>query len=235
MVLRMRAVGRLLASGRDADIFEYGSGSVLRRARDGRSLAAEARTMEYLHAQGYPVPAVEEISDDGADLVLERVHGPSMVDALARAPWTLRRHAAVLADLHRQLHEIGPPAFLPPAPVGRGDHFLHLDLHPLNVLMSSSGPIVIDWTGACVGNPDVDVALAWVLMAAGEIPRGGLVGRVLGWGRALLVNGFVDRFDRARVAGQLRHVVSWKARDPHMSAREVEAMWRVVGHAEGRR
>ena len=51
--------GRLLASGRDADIFEYGPRSVLRRSRVSRSLAREARTMDYLASNGYPVPAVE--------------------------------------------------------------------------------------------------------------------------------------------------------------------------------
>ena len=76
--------GPLLASGRDADIFEYGPGLVLRRSRRGRSMAGEARTMEYLRGHGYPVPAVEEISDDGTDLVMERIDGPSMVDYMSQ-------------------------------------------------------------------------------------------------------------------------------------------------------
>jgi len=53
--------GRLLASGRDADIYEYGHQAVLRRSRAGQSLAKEARVMEYLHMLGYPVPAVGEL------------------------------------------------------------------------------------------------------------------------------------------------------------------------------
>ena len=57
--------GPLLAAGRDADIFEYGSGLVLRRSREGRSMAREAQVMEYVRSQGFPVPAVEEVSDDG--------------------------------------------------------------------------------------------------------------------------------------------------------------------------
>ncbi len=90
----MRAPGPLLASGRDADIFEYGDGLVLRRSREGRSVRQEAQTMEYLRAQRYPVPAVHEVSDDGCDLVMERIDGVSMVDAIARAPWTVRRQDA---------------------------------------------------------------------------------------------------------------------------------------------
>jgi aminoglycoside phosphotransferase (APT) family kinase protein len=188
--------------------------------------------MEYLRQQGYPVPAVEKLSSDGADLVMERIDGPSMVAALGRSPWTVRRQSAVLADLHRRLHQVPAPDFLGPAPVGHGDRVLHLDLHPLNVILGPRGPVVIDWTNACLGDPNVDVALAWVLMSAGEIPGGQVKARVLGWGRALLVNGFVGRFDKGQVVRQLRDVVEWKATDPHMSEGEIRAMWRVVERAE---
>ena len=39
--------GRLLASGRDGDIFEFGPGLVLRRTKDGRVIEREARTIAY--------------------------------------------------------------------------------------------------------------------------------------------------------------------------------------------
>jgi aminoglycoside phosphotransferase (APT) family kinase protein len=228
----MRPPGPRLASGRDADIFEYGPGLVLRRSREGRSLAYEARAMSYLHAQGYPVPAVEEISEDGTDLVIERVDGPSMVQAISAEPWTVRRHGRVLADLHARLHGLAPAEFLRPAPLGDGNCVLHLDLHPLNVIMGPKGPVVIDWTGAAVGDPDLDMALAWVLMAAGEVPGGGVTAVLLGWGRGLLVDAFLSRVDRDQIAGKLRAVVELKVRDPHMSSREVANMWRVVDRAE---
>jgi aminoglycoside phosphotransferase len=71
-------------------------------------MAGEARTMDYLRSHGYPVPAVEEISDDGTDLVMERIDGRSMVEDMGHRPWTIRRQGAVLADLHRRLHAIPP-------------------------------------------------------------------------------------------------------------------------------
>lgn len=197
-------------------------------------MAHEARVMAYLHEQGYPVPAIEELSDDGLALVMERIEGGSMVDAIAAAPWTVRRQARTLADLHRRLHAIAAPDFLPQAPVGAGDRIVHMDLHPLNVMIGPKGAVVIDWTGAAAGDPLVDVGLAWVLMAAGEVPGSGVLATVLGWGRALLVNGFVSRFDRTEVATRLRSVVEWKVNDPHMSEAEIARMWKVVKRAEAR-
>src|SRR5580704_8696061 len=82
----MREPGTLLASGRDSDIFDYGETMVLRRSRRGRSMREEARIMEYARAHGYPVPAVSEVSDDGTDLVMQRVDGPVMLAAIARRP-----------------------------------------------------------------------------------------------------------------------------------------------------
>jgi aminoglycoside phosphotransferase len=90
----VEAPGGLIASGRDADIFEFGPGRVLRRSRNGRSMATEARTMEFVRSHGYPVPEIFEVSDDGTDLVMERIDGPTMVDAGAARPWNLRQSIA---------------------------------------------------------------------------------------------------------------------------------------------
>jgi aminoglycoside phosphotransferase (APT) family kinase protein len=189
---------------------------------------AEARIMRYLHDQGYPVPAVEDISEDGLDLVMERIEGLTMVDALGKYPWRVRRIALALADLHLSLHALRAPDFLAGAPVGDGDRILHLDLHPLNVIMSPKGPIVIDWARACRGDPAVDVAVAWMLMSAGEIPGAGFKTKLIGVGRHLAVNAFMSRFDEADVACRLRAVIAWKADDPNMSPAEIATMWRTA-------
>jgi aminoglycoside phosphotransferase (APT) family kinase protein len=198
-------------------------------------MAQEARTMSFVRDKGYPVPAVDELSDDGLELVMERIDGVSMVEAIGQAPWTVRRQAATLADLHRQLHDIEAPDFLPSSPMGTGDKIIHLDLHPLNVMVGPQGPVVIDWPNACRGNPSIDVGLAWVLMAAGQIPGNRVKAALMAFGRALLVNGFLSHFDRNAVAGYLRQIVDIKVTDPHMSETEVKGMWKVVERAEARR
>ena len=66
------------------------------------------------------------------------------------------------------------------------------------------------------------------------MPGGWAAAMFLGLGRAVLVRGFLAHFDREQVTRQLRDVVAWKARDPHMSPTETRAMWQVVERAEAR-
>jgi len=189
--------------------------------------------MTYLHEQGYGVPAVEELSSDETGLVMQRIEGLSMVEAIERAPWTVRRHARTLAELHRSLHEIEAPSFLTSSPVGRGDRIVHMDLHPLNVLVGPKGAVVIDWANARAGDPNVDVGIAWVLMSAGQIPGGRVKTALLAWGRGLLVNEFLSGFDRGEVTRLLGEIVEWKAKDTHMSAGEIVRMWQLVRNVQG--
>jgi aminoglycoside phosphotransferase (APT) family kinase protein len=228
----VKAPGPLIATGRDCDIFDYGPGLILRRSREGRSQRRDAEVMAYLTTQGYPVPAVEEISNDGLSLAMQRIEGVTMVEALGKQPWKVRRYGALLAELHQRLHQIPAPDFLPAAPVRPGDRVVHLDLHPLNVMMSPSGPVVIDWTNASLGQPASDVVIAWILMVVGELPDRGLKAALVGRARSALVNSFLAPFDRAPLDACLRDVVTWKTRDAHLSQAEQDHMWRMVASAE---
>jgi aminoglycoside phosphotransferase (APT) family kinase protein len=225
--------GPLLASGRDSDIFEYGPGLVLRRSREGRSMKLEARIMDYVRAQGFPVPAVDEMSPDGLDMVIERIEGPDMVAMMEKRPWTIRQLGRTLAGLHRRLHDMTAPDWLPDAPVGHGVSLLHLDLHPLNVMIGPRGPVVIDWARACRGDAAVDEALAWVLMAAGDVPASRFMAMIVSRARSVLVKSFLAAAEIDAIKPVLRDVVAWKASDPHMSAAEQDRMWEVCKQAGG--
>lgn len=190
-------------------------------------MSLEARTMDYARGFGYPVPAVDEISDDGTSMVLERIEGPTMVGLLRSRPWSIRRLGAMLAELHFRLHDIPAPEFLRTSPVGEGDRLIHLDLHPLNVLIGPNGPVVIDWPNAARGDPASDVCLAWILMEAGEIP-GGAVGKVLGLFRSYLIHSFLARFDLEEIRPSLADVVAWKVQDANISPAEQRRMWQLV-------
>lgn len=164
--------GPLLGAGRSADVYALDSGRVLRRYRVPIDVGAEARLMRYLAASGYPVPEVHEA--DGRDLVLERLDGTDMLTDLGRRPWLIPRHARTLADLHDRLHRIAVPTGLPDASgvgaaaPGARNAVLHMDLHPGNVMLSSRGPVVIDWVDAAAGPAGADVATAYVIMATAD-------------------------------------------------------------------
>jgi aminoglycoside phosphotransferase (APT) family kinase protein len=219
--------GPLIAEGRDSRIFDAGPGLVLRRARSGRSLEAEARVMGFAYDAGLPVPRVVESA--GADIVMERLAGPTMLDAVAARPWTLFGQARALADLHAAVHGVAAPAWLAPAKTGHGDRLVHLDLHPLNVIVTARGPVLIDWSNAGAGNATDDVAVTWLLLAAGRV-GGSRVDRALARvGRGLLVRRFLAAAGRPGAAS-LAAALAWKAADPNMSAAEVAAM-RAVARA----
>jgi hypothetical protein len=187
----------------------------------------EARTMEFARAHGYPVPEVFDVQDGGRDLILQRVDGPNMVEAVATRPWQLGRMGRQLAELHLSLHELVAPEWVRPVAFGSGDRLLHLDLHPLNVLLGADGPMVIDWSNARSGDPSIDAALTWVLLATGEAPTGKMIAAVAGLGRRVLLRSFLQSFQLQDLRAVIGEVVDWKCGDANMSADEVARMQRM--------
>lgn len=206
---------RLIAAGRASEIFDLGDGSVLRRFKKGGNPQREALVMRHARLHGYAVPEVLEITPDA--LVLEKIDGPTMWDAVAAQPSTVPAHASVLAQLHRDLHEITAPDGLPA--VGRDDRLLHLDLHPQNVILSPGGPIVIDWTNARGGAPAFDVALTWVIAATSGEP--GEAGRSF-------VRHFLQHFDRDELRRELRAAAEYRSADRNLRDEERRAVRELV-------
>ncbi|WP_328853705.1 phosphotransferase [Micromonospora globbae] len=92
--------------------------------------------------------------------------------------------ARLLADLHHRLHA-EPPR------LGECDdaRILHLDLHSENVMLTSRGPVVIDWRNATEGPGDLDVALSAVILAQVAVERE----HPLAPPAATLLDAFLDR------------------------------------------
>jgi aminoglycoside phosphotransferase (APT) family kinase protein len=170
--------GRLIGSGRSADVYELNDGRVLRRYRIKADVEHEARLMRYLWSAGFPFPEVYDAA--GTDMVMARLRGADMLSDLARRPWLARRHARTLARMHDQLHEIVAPPWLP-RPFSAGgsgrsssqastaDRVMHLDLHLGNVVLGEAGPVVIDWSNGAAGPPGADVAMAALIMRISEV------------------------------------------------------------------
>ena len=189
--------------------------------------------MEFVHARGLAVPAIHEVRANGTEIVMDRINGPTMLDAISRRPWTIARHAKVLASLHRQLHDIEAPDWLTQLPDG-GDRVVHLDLHPLNVLYGSSGPVLIDWTNAARGRAETDLAQTWLIVAASDTSDQGALVRVAAPLQRRFAHLVLREFDRTSVAPFLRPVATSNERDRNVRPGEVQAMNRLVEHEERR-
>ncbi|GAB2623471.1 hypothetical protein Aab01nite_16680 [Paractinoplanes abujensis] len=99
-------LGQPFAFGREADVYSLGDGTVLRRYREGGDTEPEALIMRHVGSHGFPVPRV--FAAGGADLVLERLDGPTMAALLLSGAMAMEDGAAILADLLRRLHALPP-------------------------------------------------------------------------------------------------------------------------------
>ncbi|GGW39360.1 hypothetical protein GCM10010503_14540 [Streptomyces lucensis JCM 4490] len=213
----MNTTGKLLGSGRSADVYEIDDAWVLRRDREAwGDAAAEGAVMEYVRGHGYPVPRVRP-TGSRTDLVLERLSGPTLLDALTDGRVGAAEGGALLAGLLRRLHAVpGRDAADPDARV------LHLDLHPDNVMLTPDGPRVIDWSNAEDGRPGLDWGMSAVILAqvavGGEAlaePAGALLAALLADPSGLTGDGLAEARRR-------------RAANPTMTRREVE----LLGAAE---
>ncbi len=150
--------------------------------------------MDLARGFGVPVPRVHELRAGDRELVMDRIPGPTMVNWLLRGPWRLRKCATILAELHDVVHKVPGPSWLRDAGDG-GPSLLHLDLHPLNVIMSPDGPVLIDWTNSARGTPDTDIALTWLLLRTGEPPASAVMARLIDRFRGAIVRSFLERVD----------------------------------------
>lgn len=218
----------VLAAGRASEVLALDGRRVLRRSLGAADPEREAAVMRYARERGFPVPQVFEVRPDG--LVLERISGPTMAADLVRRPWRARAHARALAGLHDRLHHLDPPPGVPSryGPPGEGDVLLHGDLHPLNVLLSSRGPVVIDWTNAGRGPAGADIADLWLVLASARAPGSLLSRLVVAAVRRHFLRCFLDAAGRDYTAPYLGVAAAVRARDPHVTPAERAAMRRLV-------
>lgn len=168
----MTTRGRLLASGRANDVYAIDGAWVVRRNREGWGDAvAEGAVMEHVRAHGYPVPRVRLAESTRTELVMERLAGPTMVEAYGAGLIGAAEGGAMLARLLRQLHGI------PGRRSASADHrILHLDLHPENVMLTPDGPRVIDWSNTEEGDPALDWGMTAVILAQVAVGDGPIAG-----------------------------------------------------------
>jgi tRNA A-37 threonylcarbamoyl transferase component Bud32 len=199
---------RLIGAGRASEILDLGDGRILRRFKVGGRPEREALVMRHAAAHGFPVPRVDEVRPNA--LVLEYIDGPTMLEATG----PIEEGSSLLAGLHRKLHEIEAPPKL-----GSG-RLLHMDFHPGNVILSSRGPVVIDWAISRAGEAALDVAMTWVLCAT----SGGELGE-------RFVRSFLPHFVEDEVRAALPRAGELRSADPNVTDEERARVRRLVEQA----
>jgi aminoglycoside phosphotransferase (APT) family kinase protein len=107
-----------IAEGREAEIFAWEEGKVLRLTRDLPGASELVEFQEYAikaaAAAGVRVPAVYErttvIGRHG--LIMERVDGPDMLTMLGTRPWLVYSVGTISGRMQAQLHEVRAPDHL---------------------------------------------------------------------------------------------------------------------------
>ena len=146
----------------------------------------EEQLSRVVYESGLPAPEVEGLIEvDGRrGIIFERVDGGSMLDAMRSNQSGLLRYAEILADLHASIHsqeiqsipslhnmmesDIRSVKILSEEDKTKilqvlnqmkdGTVLCHYDFHPMNVIMSPRGPVIIDWMTARQGNSHADIA-----------------------------------------------------------------------------
>ena len=153
----------------------------------------EAEFTAAVRTVGVPAPSViDVVAIDGRNaIVFERIEGRSMWEHMVGEPARIPELAEILAATQRAIFAAGPPMNLGglvermcrkidevdrisvperddakrlAESQPKGAALLHGDLHPGNVLMTSDGPVVIDWFDASIGHPIADIVRSSILM-----------------------------------------------------------------------
>jgi aminoglycoside phosphotransferase (APT) family kinase protein len=159
----------------------------------------EARVAGVVDAVGIGAPGFHGSRrvDGRLALVYQRLEGPSMLERLGHHPLEVDSLARTLADLHLRMHladgtglddqrdamrhliERGAVLLAPGSrdrvlarldSLPSGAAICHGDFHPGNVLLTRTGPAVIDWAGATRGQPAADVARTLFLLRDSALP-----------------------------------------------------------------
>jgi aminoglycoside phosphotransferase (APT) family kinase protein len=187
-------VGCILGSGKEAEVFEFGSEvlKLYKPAAPKRSAFREAATLALVESLGLPAPQVRGVQQiEGRwGIVMTRAEGPSFGDAVRRQPDLVPTYLKQMALLQRRVHshqatqlaslkvrleanirqltvmgETQKNALLNRlAGMPDGDRLCHGDFHPLNILGPLGHETLVDWLDATRGDPAADVCRSYVLI-----------------------------------------------------------------------
>ena len=101
---------RKIAEGREAEMFAWGEGTILRLHRDPEAQSRaqwEAAAMKAAADRGVRVPVVHGLTTvmGRPGLVMERIEGPDLLTLVGRRPWMMFWVGRMSGEIHAQLHD----------------------------------------------------------------------------------------------------------------------------------
>jgi aminoglycoside phosphotransferase (APT) family kinase protein len=107
-----------VGEGREADVFAWDPGTVLRllrRSSDPARVEREAAAMRAAANGGVDVPNVygTEMVEGRAGLIMDRVDGPDLITLMGKRPWAVPRVARIVGRAQARMHDVVAPDDLP--------------------------------------------------------------------------------------------------------------------------
>ncbi len=182
-----------IARASTAEVYAWGAGQVLKLFHERSPWHAnEVAATKVAREAHLPVPEViEGLIEIGEreGIVFERIDGPVMTEYIEDHPDQVEECAQQAAELHARIHSTAVSE-LPPLTellawsvqqaepleedtrkavlevlhgLPAGGMLCHNDFHPTNIIVSSQGPVAIDWAIGTRGNPLADFARTWLI------------------------------------------------------------------------
>ncbi len=107
-----------IAEGREAEMFAWEEGTILRLLRDPEAQQRnewQAAAIEAAGSSGVRVPAVygSKTVMGRPGLIMERIEGTDLLTLIGRRPWTVFRAGRISGEAHAKLHEAKAPETVP--------------------------------------------------------------------------------------------------------------------------
>jgi hypothetical protein len=144
---------RLIGQGREAEVFEWRDGRVLKLLRapgPSTRLAFEIAALEAARSAGVSVPQVYEqvVIDGRTGLVMDRLEGSDLLTIIGQKPWLVFHSGRLTGEIHARINAARAPASLPAVRdiVNRG-----------LARLAPSEPVLAEWVGRIFAHlPDGD-------------------------------------------------------------------------------
>lgn len=177
-----------------------------------RLQAATANRLGALHAVRLPDRSPGRLAQQGAAWLAD-LEPTAQLPGLDPLTWLTAAESATLRTAIPRLVDLCDELITGPIPVT----VLHGDLHMNNVAAGPCGPVLFDWTDACIGHPFFDL----ITVLHGPIPPTGARpsppssrlrdAYLSGWADHGSPQQLVDTWRAAQAVGALHHALSYRA------------------------